>query len=277
VNAHDDYARGAACTLLNPDGEWLLLLLHGLGGDRQQALGLIAGLHDAQLAVLAPDLRAHGDTQLVGGAEAFTFDALAADIVALVARLGQGGKPTIVAGISMGAALALRLALGGDLDVRGVALVRPAFDDTSNPANLAVMPLVAKLLRSSDPAGSRQALLDAPEYRAIAEVTSLGAASVEDQLSKPLARARAIRLAEVPKNVAWRTDGELRQLDLPVLVVGTDRDVMHPIEVARRTAALLPRAGFVEVVPRDVDPERYDRKIRSAVQRHIADVVAASS
>lgn len=275
MRGHDAYANLAAYDLENPGGEWLLLLLHGLGGDRQQALGLVAGFRDSRLAALAPDLRAHGGTPIVGDAEAFTIDELASDIVALIERLGQGSKPTYIAGVSMGAALAIRLALGGRLDVRGLGLVRPAFDDTPNPPNLAVMPVIAELLRLDDAGKARARLLASPEYREVADVTASGARSVEDQLTKSGARERAIRLVEVPKNVAWRDDAELRTLDVPALVIGTERDVMHPLDLARRTAALLPHGELVEVTPRDADPNRYDREIRSTVRRHVLEVLAA--
>lgn len=274
MTGHDAYANVAAYELENPDGEWLLLLLHGLGGDRQQALGLIEGVRTSRFAVVAPDLRAHGETPLVGDADAFTFDAMVADILALLDRLGQASKPVYVAGISMGAAIALRLALSRPVDVRGMALVRPAFGDVPEPDNLIVMPVVARLLRDHDPDDARTVLLASPEYRRIADVTRSGARSVEDQLTKPGASDRAVRLAEIPKNVAWRDDSELRSLELPVVVVGAGRDVMHPLELARRTASLLPAARLAEVAPRDVDPDSYDRQMRAAVQGHLLEVSA---
>lgn len=273
MSDHEEYATTATFDLRNPDGAWLLLLLHGLGGDRQQALGLIDGYSDPRIAVLAPDLRAHGESPIVGPPGAYTFEALSADLLALIDRLGQGSKPVIVAGISMGAALALRLAISRALDVRGMALVRPAFDDTSSPDNLAVLPVTASLLRSVNPEAARASLLASPEYRAIAAVTTSGASSALDQLEKPMARERAVRLAEVPKNVAWREDGEVRGVDMPALVIGVDRDVMHPLALARRTAELLPEGRFVEATPRDVDPKRYDREIRAAVQGQIAEIL----
>ena len=273
MSDYEDYATTATFDLRNPDGAWLLLLLHGLGGDRQQALGLIDGYSDPRLAVLAPDLRAHGESPIVGLPGAFTFEVLSADLLALIDRLGQGSKPVIVAGISMGAALALRLAISRALDLRGMALVRPAFDDTSSPDNLAVLPVTASLLRSVNPEAARASLLASPEYRAIAAVTESGASSALDQLEKPMARERAVRLAEVPKNVAWRDDGEVRGVDMPALVIGVDRDVMHPLALARRTAELLPEGRFVEATPRDVDPKRYDREIRAAVLGQIAEIL----
>lgn len=273
MTGHDAYAAVAARTLVNPDGDRLLLLLHGLGGDRAQAFGLIDGSPDARLAVLAPDLRAHGDTPVIGGRDAFTFDALVADILALLDRLGQQRKPAYAAGISMGAALALRLALDGRLDLRGMALVRPAFDASPGPPNLAVLPVIAALLQAGDAESARRALLASPEYQAIASVSAAGAKSALDQVDKPHARERAIRLVEVPGNVAWRDGGDLAQVQVPTLVIGADRDPMHPIAMARRTAKLLPNARIIEVTPRDADPERYDREIRETVREHIAGVI----
>ncbi len=274
MSGHDDYAGSATFDLLNPDGEWLLLLLHGLGGDRQQALGLVKDVTDSRLAVLAPDLRAHGESPIVGSAEAFSFDAMVADVRALIDRLRQGSKRTIVAGISMGAALALRIALAGSLDVRGLILVRPAFDDVPSPPNLAVMSVVARSLQMESVEDARRLLLDSPQYRAIAGITPSGAKSVESQLSAPMARERSVRLVEVPKNVAWRDPGQVQALDIPALVIGAERDAMHPIDMARRTAGLLSRGRLIEVTPRDVDQERYNREIRTAVREEIESLLA---
>lgn len=255
MTSRDDYASSANFDLLNVDGEWLLVLLHGLGGNRQQALGLIEGFADPRLAVLAPDLRAHGDSLIVGSAEAFTFDAMVADLAALIDRLGQGSKPTIVAGISMGAALALRIALAGLFDVRGIALVRPAFGDRPNPPNLAVMPVLARLFDMEDPDEARRELLDSPEYKEIAAVTTSGARSVEDQLellSKPLDGVDAEQAA---------AEGAERLVDIvttfiphrqsPKLVEPRDRALPHPAVPAQLRLRLDPlaRDAHLDVAP----------------------------
>lgn len=270
---HDAYAAAAAWDLTNPDGTTLLLLLHGLGGDRQQALGLVEGFSYPDVAVLAPDLRAHGDTSIVGEAGAFTFDAMAGDIIALLGRLGLRHKPVYVAGVSMGAALALRLAMDGHLDVRGLALVRPAMSASPNPANLASLPLVARLLRERNTDEAMDVLIASPEYQAIAAVSDAGARSVREQLEKPLARERAIRLEAVAANVAFLDFGDLRKIDVPVLVVGADRDPMHPIALARQHAAMLPNARLVEVPPRDVDAAGYQARITGAIRAHLGEVL----
>lgn len=103
---HQSYVDAAAYELANPRGDRLLLLLHGLGGDRQQSIRLLGQWNAARLTVLAPDLRGHGDTRVTGDKNDYALDALADDVLALVAHLGQSGKPTYIAGISMGAAWA---------------------------------------------------------------------------------------------------------------------------------------------------------------------------
>jgi pimeloyl-ACP methyl ester carboxylesterase len=274
MTGHEAYAAAAAFDLQRPGGDRLLLLLHGLGGDRQQALGMVAGFSQAGVAVLAPDLRAHGETPVIGGEDAFTFDALVDDILALLRRLGQDRKPAYVAGVSMGAALALRLALDGRLDVRAVAMVRPAFDDKPYPANLAALPLVARLLRTSTAVEAEAELIASPEYRAIATVSEAGARSVREQLEKPLALERAVRLEVVPGNVAYRDPSELQRIDIPVLVIGADRDPMHPIAMARDLGGMIPRAELEVVTPRDIDAGAYERQIADAVRAHVLRVLA---
>ena len=140
--------------------------------------------------IVSLDLRAHGDTSIVGEAGAFTFGAMAGDIIALLGRLGLRHKPVYVAGVSMGAALALRLAMDGHLDVRGLALVRPAMSASPNPANLASLPLVARLLRERTTEEAMDALVASPEYQAIVAVSD---APFEPPPSPPPASALPAR------------------------------------------------------------------------------------
>jgi pimeloyl-ACP methyl ester carboxylesterase len=120
-----------------------MLMLHGLGGDRGQLWPYAGG--DQARTRLAPDLRAHGATMLVGDPEDFTFAGLAADLTALLDRLRF--PPSIVVGMSMGAGVAVALALREPARVRGLVLIRPAWLDAAPPANLLPLMHVGSLLR----------------------------------------------------------------------------------------------------------------------------------
>ena len=62
---------------------------------------------DTARSRLAPDLRAHGATLLVGQRRSFTFGGLTRDLAALLDRLRF--PPAVVVGMSMGAGVAARL------------------------------------------------------------------------------------------------------------------------------------------------------------------------
>ena len=261
------YAEQASYQLWHPNAPSLLLLLHGLGGDRNQPLRLTADLNRNDLVVLAPDARAHGDTPLIGEPDDFTLDAMADDVVALLDRLGQLGKPTYIAGISMGAAVALRLALRPLRGLFGVAFIRPAFSDQPNPANLEPLRRIADLLPLG--AAGREQFTHSREYRSVLAVSPSGAASLLDQFDKPAARERSIRLACIPGNVAWRTPN-LSDVTVPTLVLGAPRDPVHPAVLAERWAALLPHAVYHQLPTRDDDPELHETATRTLVHQHLA-------
>jgi pimeloyl-ACP methyl ester carboxylesterase len=265
VTDSHEYVRAAGYDLLHPDGGALLLALHGLGGDRRQPLAAFADGMAAGIAVLAPDARAHGETAVAGPADVFALETMADDALALVRHLGQNGKPIVLAGISMGAALALRLLLRGDLDVRGAVLIRPAFGSTPFPDNLAALPLIATLLDADGPAEAVARFVDTEVYRSIVGESPSAAASLVDQFAKPSALERSVRLREVPRNVAYSSAADLEAIDVPVLVIGACRDPLHPFDLAERWAADIPTARLLEVPARDDDPDGFADGIRRAV------------
>ncbi len=80
---------------------------HGLGGDRRQPLELYA--HRAGVHLIAMDCRGHGKTQPLGDPDLLRFATFADDVVALLDHLGVA--EFVAGGISMGAGVALNLAL----------------------------------------------------------------------------------------------------------------------------------------------------------------------
>ena len=203
-----DYAAQAAVTVRGR-GETVVLMLHGLGGDRDQPLGLLGRDVDPRLTVVAPDQRAHGETPVVGAAEDFTTDSLADDAAALLSAQGLQGRPLVVVGISMGAAVALRLLQRGGHDLRGGLLVRPAFATAPWPDHLLVFAQIAELLRARGVAAGQRAFVESPEHGRVAAVSAAGAQSLREQFTKPQALERVVRLEAVPANpaITWQAPG----------------------------------------------------------------------
>ncbi|WP_310162944.1 alpha/beta fold hydrolase [Arthrobacter sp. BE255] len=268
-NRHQDYVAAAGYELSSPDASRLLVLLHGLGGDRNQALGLIRGAALNDIAVLAPDARAHGATALVGEPSDFTFPAMVADLLALIRATGQAEKPTYIAGISMGAALALHTVYTHALDLRGAGYIRPAFSHVPFPEHLKVMKVIAEILDQYGQEEGLHRFTETVAYQTVAAISPSGAASLRDQFTKPGVLERSIRLAEIPRNTAFDSAQSQEGKVLPALIVGTPGDPVHPLLLAENWAAQLPHAKFVQVPSRDDDPVAYEKGIQAAVLSHV--------
>ncbi|KQQ49440.1 alpha/beta fold hydrolase [Plantibacter sp. Leaf314] len=264
VDPSEAFAEAAATSVLG-SGETVVLMLHGLGGDRNQPLGLLSEPLGAGLTVVAPDQRAHGETSVIGEPEDFTVDRLADDAVALLRRRGFIARPLIVVGISMGAAVALRLVQRGGLRLRGALLVRPAFGEEPWPEHLRVFREVAALLRAQGADGvGRFAASEA--YQQVAEVSPVAAESLLAQFTKPGAAGRVVRLEQVPANPSITWGGRWTP-SCPVTVVGAEADPVHPMWVAELWHERITGSELVVTPSRDREPAAYDEQMRAATRR----------
>ncbi|GAA2452545.1 alpha/beta fold hydrolase [Agromyces soli] len=250
------------------------LLLHGLGADRRQPLELLAppliGVDGPEVRLIATDARAHGDSPRIGEAHDFALDRLAeeavADALALEPGLAEG--PVTLLGISMGAALALRIALRGLLPVDRAVFVRPSFDDTPYPEHLRPFPVIGQLLHDRGPAAVED-FRESWHYRTVEHRSPAGARALLSQFGSPRAAERAVRLVEVPRNRAFSGDAELAGLPeagIRSLVVAAERDPVHPVELGERWAAGL-RAELVVAPPREDGIPALSARIREGVAR----------
>lgn len=247
-----------------------VLLLHGLGNDRSNPLTLFSPIVPPGSLVIAPDVRAHGDDERTGPASAFSLPSLAADIAARVRAEqtagGRGGEPVTVIGISMGAAIALRLLLSQALPVERAVFVRPAFTDSPLPENLRAFPVIGELLATR---GARQGEAEFRRtslFSTAAASSKRGAAGLLEQFRSPGAVARAVRLVEIPRNAAFTAADDLAALGaaVPTAVAWAPRDPVHPVAVADSWMARLGASG-IALPARDDDYSAYVAATRSGV------------
>ena len=236
-----------------------VVLLHGLGADRAQPLGLFGQLFGPHQQVIAPNVRAHGDSPLLGGPHDFALDGLADEVAAgIAAALSPAhSAPLTIIGISMGAAIAVRIALRQLLPVQRVVFVRPAFASKPLPHNLQAFPLIAQLLHDRGPDAGAVAFRSTAAYVAALAESPRGVAGLLTQFAAPGAAARAIRLMEIPRNRAYTRADELSALaarGVRSLVVGAPRDPVHPLTIAEEWAAGL--GSPLEVLPARDDGQR---------------------
>ena len=261
------YADAAAFCLEDAWRPGLLVALHGLSGSRDQPCAYLDGFDSARIGVLAPDLRAHGETDFLGQPEDFTPAQLAADVEALVRRLDLASRRIFLLGVSLGATVALELMRRAVLDVVAAVFIRPAHKSMPAP-HLRVNALIAAFLRD-DPGTALDRLCASREYLEVAAVSERAAAGLRDKATKPRSAERAFRL---DRGAAWTAFSPRERIwAAPAsCIVGARNDPLHPVAVARDWHRRLLGSSLRVLPPRDDDPERYAALARSTVQEFLS-------
>ncbi|MGK3945123.1 alpha/beta fold hydrolase [Streptomyces sp. RP5T] len=248
------------------NGDQPLLLLHGLGADRNQPLSLADATVRSRCQVLAPDLRAHGATTLDEREELLTFSQMAADVEEVISDVAPE-QPLVVVGISMGAGIATQLLARGKVAIRGLVLIRPAWCWQSHPAGLFAFPHITQLLRRDGPAKGKVRFRNSEHYASIAASSTAAADALLGQFDAPKAVERAQRLTAIPASAPVRPATP----DVARLVIGSEKDPVHPLSVAERVAEDL--AAPLEIVsPRYDAPEHHYTQVACAIRDFVQDV-----
>jgi pimeloyl-ACP methyl ester carboxylesterase len=240
---------------------------HGLGGDVRQPAGLFVPPPGVRLLRL--DARAHGQTQPLGGPSALSFDAFGDDLVAWLDHLRLARA--VVVGVSLGAGVALNVAVRYPERVAGLVLSRPAWlDGPMPPENVARYLALARLLRAAGAAGDPERALRSAvaEYEASADYQGLlvtspdTAQSLRGQLSTERAVAAVARLERLP---ADRPLADLRAaaaIRVPALVLAHRLDPIHRFSFGIALARAIPGASLVPLTPKSVARERHAAEVQ---------------
>ncbi len=178
----------------------------------------------------------------------------------------------VVGGISMGAAMALRIAARHPDRVIALVLGRPAWLWQAGPANMRPYAEVAAHLRNPD---AHQALADF-EASDTARRLAREAPGNLDAMRKFLAvedrKGLAALLSAISGDGPGVSEAEAGAIAVPTLVLGTSLDLAHPLTYAQTLAATIPGAESVEITPKATDAARYVSEFRAALSAFLAGV-----
>jgi pimeloyl-ACP methyl ester carboxylesterase len=222
-----------------------IVLLHGLTATRRYVVMGSRTLEREGHLVVAYDARGHGRSTAAPDPSAYDYERLALDLEAVLDTLGL--ERVVLAGASMGAHTALRLALRHPDRVAGLGLITPSFDPDwplSDPV-LARWDALARGLR----VGGVEGFVDAYDF---SEVPAQWRDTVEKVVRQRLAghehpEAVADALAVVPRSRPFEDLRELESIKAPTVVVGSrdEADPGHPLAVGERYAQAIPGARLM--------------------------------
>jgi pimeloyl-ACP methyl ester carboxylesterase len=250
-----------------------VLLLHGLTATRRYVVMGSKALERSGHRVVKYDARAHGHSSPAPTPDAYRYDLLGDDALAVLDD--RGIERAVLAGASMGAHTLLNLALRRPDRVAGIVVITPAYsaDDILEEARLGRWDRLAAGLRSGgidgflEAYGTPHAL--APEFAETITTLMKQRLSQHDHLY-----ALADALEALPRSRPFASLDQLAEISVPAAVVasGDAADPEHPEELGRAYAAAIPNARLITDVP-GKSPIAWQG---SQLSQIIAEVAAAS-
>jgi pimeloyl-ACP methyl ester carboxylesterase len=216
-----------------------VVMLHGLTATRRYVVHGSHALARAGYWTVAYDARGHGESDAPGDEGAYEYGDLVADLLAVMDGLEIGRAA--VAGVSMGAHTAVRLALDEPDRVAALVLITPAFDgsDTERWEGLA---------DALDEGGVEGFL----SHWGAADVAERYREAALENARQRLERHRdlhsvAAALRVVPSSKPFDGLDDLGEVDKPALVVGSrdEADPTHELRIAEAYADRLPEGRLL--------------------------------
>ena len=233
---------------------------HGLGGSEAQVAQAFPA--DAGCRRITLEGRGHGASGL-GSSRPFSLKMFADDVLAAADQAGL--DRFIAGGISMGAAIALRLACRHPDRVAGLLLVRPAWIFDGAPVNMQPIAEVAGLILDHGPDKARAVFAQSGTAARLLDEAPDNLSSLLGYFDRPDAAAFAQVLADIAADGSGISESDAAGLDVPTLVVGNAVDAVHPLSVAHKLAATIPGAAFVEITPKALDSARHFAELQAAI------------
>ncbi len=227
------------------EGGHPLLLVHGWTGAKEDFADWLEPLADLGHHVVAPDHRGHGDSAKPGSEDDYSFDLMAADMLAIADLLGW--DQFVLLGHSMGGMVAQTLALQSPDRLVGLILmdthhgqldVDPAVVDAGVQAVRTLgIDAIADMMASASEPGP----LDTEAYRRVCAerpghfetgITKTRRSSAE------MFAAMLIEMSQAPSRLP-----DLAELSVPTLVIVGDQDVPF-IAASEAMANTIPGARY---------------------------------
>ena len=253
------------------DGATPFFFQHGLCGAAAQPAEVTPELNSLRLLTL--ECRGHGRSE-AGDPIKFSIEQFADDVAEVIS---ERGRPVILGGISMGAAISLRLAIKRPELIRALVLARPAWVTESAPENMKPNALVGELL-------SKMSLREAEEHFLKSSIAQHLEAEAPDNLQSLKAffhrapqHITAALLSRISADGPGVDRTQLAKISVPTLVIGHEEDLIHPLSYAKDLANLIPNSELVLITSKTRDKARYVLDFQNALSRFLTKVSHAEA
>jgi pimeloyl-ACP methyl ester carboxylesterase len=237
-----------------------VLWQHGLGADRSQPAEVFPTI--AGIRRLTLECRGHGNSEL-GDPARLSIATFEADALALLDHLKI--TQAIVGGISLGAAIAMRLAALHPERVAGLILARPAW--LIGPSSTMASYLeIAELMKKFGPADGAHHFEGSACLAAVAAISPDNAASLKSFFTRPNPESTIALLSSIPKDSPGVDEAMIAKIAAPTLIIANDHDYVHPLAYANRLKQILPNATLQIITAKSINKGLYKRDFSEALR-----------
>lgn len=241
-----------------------LVFQHGLCGDARQVAEAMASLAPQRWTCM--ECPGHGASDMDREPSIASF---AGHVAALTETLGG---PVVLGGISMGAAIATRLAITRPELVRALVLVRPAWLTEAAPPNMAPNAEVGELLDRL-PADQAQAVFEgSATARDLAATAPDNLASLKGFFTRAPQADTARLLTAISADGPGISPADLKTVTLPTLICATSEDAIHPASHAEALARLIPQARLIHLPPKGRDKPAHLAALAAALRQFLKEI-----
>lgn len=244
-----------------------VVFLHGLCGDAGQTSEVFPAMSGYNHVTV--EARGHGSSQ-PGSLDRLSIATFAGDIERYIEKHLEA--PVVIGGISMGAAISLRLAVMRPDLVRALIVARPAWLTAAAPENMAPNAEVGRLLGKLPPELAKTQFLAGSIGQRLAELAPDNLASLTGFFDRRPIDVTAALLTAIANDGPGITAEDVARIGVPTLVIGHGQDVIHPVEYAQAIAAAIPRARLVEITPKSVSRAGYVADFRRALADFLQEI-----
>ena len=218
-------------------GERPIVLIHGLLLPRKHHYPLADALADRGNRVILIDLLGHGESEKPPHSRYYSMEIFARQVVGLLDHLDV--PEAVIGGTSLGANVGLEVANHAPDRCRGLFLEMPVLERAAPAAAAIFLPLTIAYAEAQ-----RLFRWNAALIRRVPRGFSLYGDVLLEVLSRDPVPSAAVLHGLLTGRLAPHPT-EREKIDVPALVMGHDRDILHPFSDARALSKELPNAELL--------------------------------
>lgn len=236
------------------------VFLHGMGGGIEQIRKTVDVPEGIQLIV--PNQQGHGGSD--ADWEHYDFEHLADDVTALLKELEI--ESAYFAGISMGAAVCLNLAVRYPKLVKKLLLIRNAWVAEPMPEGTGkAYADLGRCLRE----GGLEAFFQTEGWKLVNESSPYTQNAFTGTFEDPDCLKHWQKYLILPGKVPVKSEEQIRSLKMPVFILANRNDLCHPFEFGERMHELIPFSCFDEIPAKDQDSAEHRRRINEIIHKAV--------